>query len=181
VFELRPTEVEGAMLVVPVAHGDERGLFARIYDAAIFAEVGLPTEWVQCNTSWNKLKGTLRGMHFQAYPRPDTKIVRCTRGRIFDVAVDLRPLSPTFRRWTCTELTEDNRIGFAIPAGCAHGFLTLEDNCEVHYMMGDIYVPELARGVRWNDPAFAITWPDLPVVIAAKDASWPDYEISQGS
>ncbi len=176
-IELRPTEVEGAMLVVPIAHRDERGLFARIYDAAIFAEVGLPTEWVQCNTSWNKLKGTLRGMHFQAYPRPDTKIVRCTRGRIFDVAVDLRPQSPTFRRWTCAELTEDNRISFAIPAGCAHGFLTLEDNCEVHYMMGERYVPELSRGVRWNDPAFAIRWPDFPVVVAEKDASWPDYEI----
>lgn len=175
-IELRPTDIEGAMLIVPSLKSDERGLFARTYDADAFAKAGLPIAWVQCNTSWNRLRGTLRGMHFQDYPHPDAKIVRCTRGRIFDVAVDLRPYSRTFRRWISAELTEDNRIGFAIPAGCAHGFLTLDDGCEVYYMMGETYMPELARGVRWNDPAFGIKWPGEPVVIAAKDADWPDFK-----
>jgi dTDP-4-dehydrorhamnose 3,5-epimerase len=174
-IELRPTHVEGVMLAAPVANRDERGLFARTYDAATFAKAGLPTDWPQCNTSWNARKGTLRGMHFQAAPRPDAKVVRCTRGRIFDVAVDLRPQSPTFRRWTGTELSDENRHALVIPGGCAHGFLTLEDSCEVYYMMGDTYVPELARGVRWNDPAFGINWPGEPLVIAEKDANWPDF------
>jgi dTDP-4-dehydrorhamnose 3,5-epimerase len=114
-------------------------------------------------------------MHFQDAPRPDAKIVRCTHGRIFDVAVDLRPTSPTFRRWTGAELSHDNRHALAIPGGCAHGFMTIEDNCEVLYMMGDTYVPDLARGVRWNDPAFGIVWPAEPVVMAEKDANWPDF------
>jgi dTDP-4-dehydrorhamnose 3,5-epimerase len=175
-IELHPTEVQGVMVVAPKASRDERGLFARTYDAATFAKAGLPTEWPQCNTSWNVRKGTLRGMHFQGQPHPDAKIVRCTRGRIFDVAVDLRPNSPTFRSWTGTELSDVNRHALAIPAGCAHGFLTLEDNCEVYYMMGETYVPELARGVRWNDRAFGITWPSEPIVMAEKDASWPDFE-----
>jgi dTDP-4-dehydrorhamnose 3,5-epimerase len=175
-IEVRSTELEGVKLIVPTLNRDERGLFGRTYDAETFAGAGLPTAWVQCNTSWNKLKGTLRGMHFQAAPRPDAKIVRCTRGRIFDVAVDLRPESSTFCRWTGVELTEENRIGFAIPAGCAHGFLTLEDNCEVFYMMGETYFPDLAKGVRWNDPAFGIRWPGEPAVMAPKDAAWPDFE-----
>jgi dTDP-4-dehydrorhamnose 3,5-epimerase len=150
-------------------------VFARTYDAAAFAAAGLPTEWPQCNTSWNPRKGTLRGLHFQVAPRPDPKLVRCTRGRIFDVAVDLRPDSPTFRRWTSAELSEDNRVTLAIPAGCAHGFLTLEEGCEVFYMMGEVYVPELASGVRWNDPAFAIKWPAEPVTMSEKDMRWPDF------
>jgi dTDP-4-dehydrorhamnose 3,5-epimerase len=175
-IEFRPTGIEGAKLIVPAANSDERGLFARTYDAAAFVEAGLLTEWVQCNTSWNKLKGTLRGMHFQAHPRADAKIVRCTRGRIFDVAVDLRPNSTTYCRWASAELTEENRVSFAIPAGCAHGFLTLEDGCEVYYMMGESYVPELARGVRWNDPAFGIRWPAEPVVVAARDSAWSDFD-----
>ncbi len=174
-IDLLPTEVQGALLVAPVAIKDERGLFARTYDAAIFARAGLPTDWPQCNTSWNARKGTLRGMHYQAAPRPDAKIVRCTRGRIFDVAVDLRPDSPTYRRWTGVELSQENRRALAIPGGCAHGFMTLEDDCEVFYMMGDTYVPDLARGIRWNDPAFGIVWPAEPVVIAEKDKSWPDF------
>ncbi len=174
-IDLLPTEVQGALLVAPVAINDERGLFARTYDAAIFARAGFPTDWPQCNTSWNARKGTLRGMHYQTAPRPDAKIVRCTRGRIFDVAVDLRPDSPTYRRWTGVELSQENRRALAIPGGCAHGFMTLEDDCEVFYMMGDTYVPDLARGIRWNDPAFGIVWPAEPVVIAEKDKSWPDF------
>lgn len=174
-MNIRATAVNGVMIVDAVVNADERGLFARTYDADLFAAAGLPTEWPQCNTSWNASKGTLRGLHFQAPPHPDPKLVRCTRGRIFDVAVDLRPNSPTFRRWTAAELSEANRNAMAIPAGCAHGFLTLEDNCEVFYMMGEIYVPELARGLRWNDPAFAISWPAEPIAISDKDANWPDF------
>jgi dTDP-4-dehydrorhamnose 3,5-epimerase len=152
-------------------------LFARTFDAAEFAAAGLPTEWPQCNTSWNPRKGTLRGMHFQAAPRPDPKLVRCTQGRIFDVVVDLRPQSTTFRRSVGVELSAANRTALAIPQGCAHGFLTLEENCEIFYMMGEVFVPELARGVRWNDPAFAIEWPSNPIVMSEKDASWPDFRI----
>jgi dTDP-4-dehydrorhamnose 3,5-epimerase len=173
--EIRPTALSGVMLVTSVAHRDERGLFARTYDTGAFAAAGLPTVWPQCNTSRNAHKGTLRGLHYQAAPRPDPKLVRCTRGRIFDVAVDLRRDSPTFRHWIGTELSEDNRNGLTISAGCAHGFLTLEDDCEVFYMMGEVYVPELASGVRWDDPAFAVAWPAQPVTMSEKDASWPDF------
>jgi dTDP-4-dehydrorhamnose 3,5-epimerase len=174
-MNIRPTALAGVLVVSPAPHTDERGLFARTYDAALFAAAGLPTIWPQCNTSWNARKGTLRGLHYQAEPRPDPKLVRCTRGRIFDVAVDLRKNSASFGRWIGVELSADNREALAIPAGCAHGFLTLEDECEVFYMMGDIYVPELARGVRWNDPAFAIAWPAKPVTMSDRDASWPDF------
>jgi dTDP-4-dehydrorhamnose 3,5-epimerase len=174
-MKISPTALPGVMIVSAAPNKDERGLFARTYDAAAFAAAGLPTEWPQCNTSWNARKGTLRGMHFQAAPRPDPKLVRCTRGRIFDVAVDLRPDSSTFRRWTSVELSEDNRATLAIPAGCAHGFLTLEDGCEVFYMMGEVYAPELASGVRWNDPAFGIKWPAEPLALSEKDMRWPDF------
>jgi dTDP-4-dehydrorhamnose 3,5-epimerase len=177
-MHIRPTALPGVMLVNASSHTDERGLFARTYDSATFAAAGLPSTWPQCNTSWNARKGTLRGMHFQAAPRPDPKLVRCTRGRIFDVVVDLRSDSPSFRRWIGAELSDANRDALAIPAGCAHGFLTLEDNCEVFYMMGEIYVPELASGVRWNDPAFSIAWPADPIAISERDKTWPDFTIS---
>jgi len=174
-MNIRPTALVGVMMVSPTINADERGLFARTYDAAAFAAAGLPAHWPQCNTSSNRRKGTLRGLHYQAAPQPDPKLVRCTRGRIFDVVVDLRKNSASFRRWTGVELSEHNRDALAIPAGCAHGFLTLEDDCEVFYMMAEVYVPELARGVRWNDPALAIQWPAAPTVIAERDASWPDF------
>ena len=139
------------------------------------AEAGLSTAWPQCNTSWNPRRGTLRGMHYQENPRPEPKLVRCTRGRVFDVALDLRPHSPTFKAWVGVELSADSRAALYIPPGCAHGFLTLEDGCEVFYQMGESYVPELARGVRWNDPAFAIAWPIEPTLIGERDATYPDF------
>jgi dTDP-4-dehydrorhamnose 3,5-epimerase len=174
-MNIRPTEIPGVMIVTPTVQRDDRGLFARTYDSSTFASAGLPAAWPQCNTSWNARKGTLRGLHFQRRPRPDPKLVRCTHGRIFDVVVDLRPSSPTFRRWTAAELCAENRNAMAIPEGCAHGFLTLEDDCEVFYMMAEVYVPELMSGVRWNDPAFAIAWPLDPVTMSAQDADWPDF------
>lgn len=174
-LEFHPTELSGVLLVVPTPSEDQRGLFARTYDAAAFADAGLPTHWPHGNTSWNKRRGTLRGMHFQAEPHGDAKVVRCTNGRIFDVVIDLRDSSPTFRRWIGRELSDRNRHALAIPAGCAHGFMTLEDNTEVYYMMGETYFPELSRGVRWNDPAFAVAWPGEPRILSEKDASWPDF------
>lgn len=175
-MEFHSTPLAGVMIAAVNVHGDERGLFARTFDSAEFVAAGLPPIWPQCNTSWNSRRGTLRGMHFQAAPRHDPKLVRCTRGRIFDVVVDLRPNSATFRRWVGVELSHDLRNAVFVPAGCAHGFLTLEDDCEVFYMMSEVYVPALARGVRWNDPAFAIVWPFDPIKISERDATWPDFE-----
>ncbi|MDE2165861.1 MAG: dTDP-4-dehydrorhamnose 3,5-epimerase [Alphaproteobacteria bacterium] len=174
-MQITPTEIPGVMLVDTAAQSDERGGFGRTYDEAAFAAAGLPTRWPQCNTSWNTKRGTLRGLHYQAAPRPDSKLVRCTAGRIFDVAVDLRRESRTFRRWVGVELSAARRNAIYIPAGCAHGFLTLEDDSEVFYMMAEVYVPELGRGARWNDPAFAVNWPFAPAVITDQDAAWPDF------
>jgi dTDP-4-dehydrorhamnose 3,5-epimerase len=175
-IEFHPTELDGVLLLVAAASVDERGLFARTYDAATFAKAGLPTHWPQCNTSWNRRQGTLRGMHLQGAPRGDAKIVRCTSGRIFDVVIDLRVNSRTYRQWIARELSAQNRNALVVPVGCAHGFLTLEAGSEVYYMMGETYVPELAQGVRWNDPAFAIRWPSQPVIVSERDASWPDFQ-----
>ena len=174
-MKVTPTDLPGVMLVTIDAHTDNRGLFARTFDADEFAAAGLPTSWPQCNVSWNDRRGTLRGMHFQHVPHEEPELVRCTRGRIFDVAVDLRPGSPTLCRWTVAELTHERRNALFIPAGCAHGFLTLEDDCEILYMMGEVFVPALASGVRWNDPAFAIAWPFEPVTMSDRDANWPDF------
>jgi dTDP-4-dehydrorhamnose 3,5-epimerase len=174
-LQIQPTTVNGVLRVEVDAIADERGLFARTFDADAFARAEMPTTWPQCNTSWNAKRGTLRGMHFQKMPRPEPKLVRCTRGRIFDVAVDLRPTSHTFCRWTGVELSHDRRNALYVPPGCAHGFLTLEDDCEVLYMMGEVYVPDLASGVRWNDPAFAIKWPFDPIVVSQRDANYPSF------
>ncbi len=173
--QFHATELPGVVIVSASAQVDERGTFARTFDVAEFAAAGLPATWPQCSISSSIRRGTLRGMHFQASPRPDPKLVRCTLGRVFDVALDLRPQSKTFRRWVGTELSRANRHALFIPAGCAHGFLTLEDDCELLYMIANSYVPELARGVRWNDPAFRIAWPFEPLTMSARDAAWPDF------
>lgn len=174
-MRITATAIPGVMLIEAEAQTDARGGFARTYDEAAFAAAGLPTHWPHGNASWNLRRGTLRGLHYQATPQPDPKIVRCTAGRVFDVAVDLRPESPAYCRWVSIELTAERRNAVYIPAGCAHGFLTLEDDSEVFYMMGEVYVPDLARGVRWNDLAFAVAWPFAPEVITQRDASWPDF------
>jgi dTDP-4-dehydrorhamnose 3,5-epimerase len=174
-MRIETTVLPGVMLVTIEPHADERGLFARTYDGAVFAAAGLPTDWPQCNLSWNRRRGTLRGLHFQRPPFEEPKLVRCTRGRVFDVAVDLRPASPAYCRWVGVELSQEARNALFIPAGCAHGFLTLEDDCEVLYMMGEVYAPDAAAGVRWNDPAFAIGWPFPPATMSERDASWPDF------
>ena len=174
-MKIEPTALPGVMLVSIEPHADARGLFARTYDAATFAAAGLPVNWPQCNVSWNRSRGTLRGMHYQRAPFEEPKLVRCTAGRVFDVAIDLRPRSPTYCRWVGVELSRERRNALLIPAGCAHGFLTLEDEAEVFYMMGEVFHPEAAAGVRWNDPAFGIEWPLAPTTMADRDASWPDF------
>lgn len=170
-----PTPIAGMVEVEPSPHGDERGLFARTYDADIFAAAGLHTDWPQCNTSWNRDYGTLRGMHLQRGDAPEVKLVRCTAGRAFDVVLDLRPQSPTFRRWAAVELCATKRNAVYIPAGCAHGFLTLMDGTELFYQMGARYVGGMADGVRWDDPTFDVEWPFAPIVINDRDRSWPDF------
>jgi dTDP-4-dehydrorhamnose 3,5-epimerase len=170
-----PTDIALVYRVQVTPNVDERGLFARTFCAETFASHGLVSHFPQCNTSWNSHRGTLRGMHYQAAPKPEVKLVRCTQGRIYDVVVDLRPDSSTRGKWIGVELSSANREALYIPEGCAHGFLTLEDSSEVFYHMGDVYDPALARGVRWNDDAFNIAWPFAPIRISERDNQFPDY------
>jgi dTDP-4-dehydrorhamnose 3,5-epimerase len=156
------TKLKGAFLIEPERLEDERGFFARTWCQREFAARGLNATWVQSSVSFNRTKGTLRGMHYQKAPYEETKLVRCTMGAIFDVLVDLRPGSPTFQQWTAAELTAENRRMLYVPCGVAHGFQTLVDNTEVCYEISEFYHPEAAGGVCWNDPAFGIPWP-LPV------------------
>ena len=169
------TPIPGVVVVEIEPLGDERGFFARSFCAEEFAAQGLASAFVQANIAFNQALGTLRGMHYQAEPKPEPKLVRCSRGAVFYVAVDLRPDSPAHGRWTGHELSADNRRALYIPEGCAHGLLTLEDETEVSYLMGAAYDPACARGVRWNDPAFAIDWPFAPLVISERDAGFADF------
>jgi dTDP-4-dehydrorhamnose 3,5-epimerase len=165
----------GAFLVEPEPIVDERGFFARSYCREEFAARGLNPMLVQCSMSFNERCGTLRGMHYQTKPHEEAKLVRCTRGAIFDVVIDLRPDSPTFKRWAGIELNAENRLALYIPEGCAHGFLTRADASEVFYQMSVVYHPECAAGVRWNDPAFAVDWPDEVRFISERDRSFADF------
>ena len=158
---------------------DERGFFARSWCQEEVEHQGLNPKVVQCNVSFNARKGTLRGMHYQDAPFQEAKLVRCTKGAIYDVVVDLRPASPTFRDWIAVVLTAEKRNMLYVPEGCAHGFLTLEDETEVFYQMSEFYHAELARGVRWNDPAFQIAWPDKVEVISDRDRTYRDFETVQ--
>jgi dTDP-4-dehydrorhamnose 3,5-epimerase len=171
------TPLNGAWVVDLDLLGDERGWFSRTFDAEEFAARGCNPAVVQCNASFNACEGTLRGMHYQAEPHGESKLVRCVRGAIFDVAVDLRAGSPTLRRWHGVQLSADNRLAFYIPPGLAHGFQTLTPDAEVLYQMGHPYVPEAARGVRWDDPAFAIEWPDPAGerTISERDGAFADF------
>ncbi len=169
---LKQTRIAGLWEVWPEFHRDERGFFARTSCLDEFTTAGLPADWSQCSVSWNEKAYTLRGMHYQAEPHGEHKLVRCVRGRIFDVAVDIRPESPTFRQWLGLELTADNHAALYIPPGLAHGFLTMENETEVFYQIRERHVPEAARGVRWNDPAFAVAWPAVPETISERDAGY---------
>jgi dTDP-4-dehydrorhamnose 3,5-epimerase len=160
-------------------HADERGFFARTWCTQEFARHGLETELAQCSVSYNHARGTLRGLHYQAPPFAEAKVVRCTRGALFDVAVDLRPDSPSFRQWVGIELTEDNGSALYVPRGFAHGFLTLTDATEVAYMISAVYDPRSSRGVRWNDPFHGVVWPGTVEVIAPRDRDYLDVEIER--
>jgi len=155
---------------------DERGFFARCWCEEAFAREGLSTRMLQCSISFNADTGTLRGLHYQVEPYAETKILRCTRGTIFDVLLDLRPESPTFMLWQSFELSEENCRMLYVPPGLAHGFITIKPNSEVFYQIDKPYVPDAARGVRWDDPAFSIAWPLKPRAISAKDSSYPNFK-----
>ena len=180
----KETKLSGAFLLELERFEDERGFFARTWSEKEFAERGLQSFLAECNISFNKKKGTLRGMHYQAPPHGQAKIVRCTKGSIYDVVIDLRNDSPTFKQSVGVQLTASNRLTLYVPIGFAHGFQTLEDDTEVFYQMSSPYVAESGRGVRWNDPAFAIHWPDdTPVIINERDRAYPDFlnkDLSRG-
>jgi dTDP-4-dehydrorhamnose 3,5-epimerase len=169
------TRLHGACIIELEPHADERGFFARTFCREEFILHGLNPDIVQCNISFNKKKGTLRGMHYQAKPFEETKLVWCNHGAIYDVVIDLRPESPTHRQWISVDLTQANHKAVYVPAGCAHGFQTLTDNAEVFYQISQLHHPEAARGVRWDDPAFGITWPVDQKIISSRDQGYPDF------
>jgi dTDP-4-dehydrorhamnose 3,5-epimerase len=174
------TAIAGAWVIEVEPSADERGLFARTFDAEMFSERGLSGTVAQCSTSFNPRAATLRGLHYQAEPHAECKLVRCTAGAVYDVLVDLRPASPTHRTWYALELSGESRNAVFVPPGVAHGFQTLVDGSELFYMMDRRFEPAAAGGVRWDDPAFAIEWPDPPGerIISERDRSFPDYEVS---
>jgi dTDP-4-dehydrorhamnose 3,5-epimerase len=172
-FETTP--LEGLVLVVPEVRADARGSFTRTFCEREFADAGLPVRFVQCSLATNHGRGTLRGLHYQADPAPEGKLVRCTAGALFDVAVDLRRGSPTRLQWFSAVLSRENQRALFVPPGFAHGYQTLADETEAFYQMTAFYAPELARGLRWNDPALGIPWPIPDPVLSERDAAFPDY------
>ena len=171
------TAIAGVFVIDLERHEDDRGFFARSWSRDELARIGLRSELAQCSFSFNGRAGTLRGMHYQAAPHAETKLVSCVRGAIYDVALDLRPQSPTFRKWTAATLTGETLRMLYVPEGCAHGFQTLTAEALVHYQISDAYSPEHSRGVRWDDPAFGIEWPPASErILSQRDASYPDFE-----
>lgn len=170
------TPVKGAYVIDLEKREDERGFFARFFCVEEFAKQGLENRFVQMNNSLSVQKGTLRGMHYQLKPKEETKVVRCLKGSLYDVVLDLRPDSPTFGKHFGAQLTAENRKMMYVPCGCAHGFITLEDNSEVFYLVSEFYSKEWERGVRWNDPKFGILWPCEPVVISERDQKLPNFQ-----
>jgi dTDP-4-dehydrorhamnose 3,5-epimerase len=171
------TKLKGAYVIEIEKLNDHRGFFARSWCQREFETHNLVSRIKQSNVSYNKIKGTLRGMHYQLSPYEETKLVRCTRGAIYDVIIDLRPASPSYSQWIGVELTGENYKMLYVPENFAHGYQTLEDNSEVTYQVTQFYTPGSERGIRWNDPAFSINWPVEVRVISDKDKSWPDYSL----
>lgn len=168
-------KIHGAYVIETKRFADSRGDFYRSFDVDVFKQHGLVTEWSYLATAGNAKKGTLRGMHFQAEPHGETKLVRALRGAIYDVAIDLRKDSPTYLRWDGYELSYANQRQFYIPVGCAHGYLTLEDDSDVGYAIAGLWNQAAGRGVRWNDPRFGVIWPGEVTTIIERDATYPDY------
>jgi dTDP-4-dehydrorhamnose 3,5-epimerase len=169
-------QIPGVFAIEPERRHDTRGFFARSYCADEFAARGLSTNFPQCNISYNSVRGTLRGLHYQTTVTPEIKVVRCTSGAVFDVVVDLRKDSPSYCKWQAFELSAESRLAVYIPQGCAHGFQSLTDGAELFYMMGASYSAEHVAGVRWDDPVFSIVWPIQTPHLSAKDAAYPDYQ-----
>ncbi len=174
-MNFRQTRVPGAFVVEPEPAVDDRGFFARTWCRETFAAHGLAADLDQCSVSYNQRRHTLRGLHVQAAPHAEAKLVRCTQGRIFDVVVDLRPDSPACGRWDAAELDAQAHCALYVPPGCAHGFLTLEDDTVVFYQIAGVHMPEAARGVRWDDPDLAIAWPAAPAAISERDRALPAF------
>lgn len=175
-MQFNPAPLPGAYTIDLEKRGDSRGFFARVFCEHEFAEHGLETRFVQINNSLTGARGTLRGMHYQLPPAPEVKVVRCVRGSLYDVILDLRPDSPTFGKSFGAELSADNRRMMYVPRGFAHGFLTLEPDTEAFYLVSAFYAPECERGIRYNDPRFAIEWPMAPLETSEKDRNWPDFD-----
>jgi len=169
------TKLPGVFEIKVEPNCDDRGFFARTWCRREFEQQKLDSSVVQCSLSFNEKSGTLRGIHFQAEPHAETKLVRCTQGAVFDVVVDLRPNSPTFTQWIGINLSAGARNALYVPKGCGHGFMTLEDRTEVIYQMSEFFHSELSMGVRWNDPAFGIVWPALPSIMSERDRTYPDF------
>ena len=169
------TRLAGAFVIEPALLEDERGFFARTWCRREFEARGLETRIAQCSTSFNVRKGTLRGMHYQVHPATETKLIRCIRGALYDVIIDLRPESPSFTLHFAVVLSADNRKMVYVPAGCAHGYQTLEDGTEIFYQISEFHSPEHARGVRWDDPCFAIPWPEGERTVVDRDRRYPDF------
>jgi dTDP-4-dehydrorhamnose 3,5-epimerase len=176
-MKLLKTKIKDLYVIELDLMSDERGFFARNFCKNELASQGIKFDIAQCNLSLNKIKNTLRGMHFQNSPKAEDKIVQCLKGKIFDVAIDLRKDSPTYGQWVGEELSEDNKRMFLIPRGFAHGFQTLTDNCLLHYFMSEFYSSEYSSGVRWNDPFFNITWPLENPILSERDKNWPLIKI----
>lgn len=170
------TKLKGAFVVELEKYSDDRGFFSRAWCQKEFKEQGINSQFVQANIGFSKNSGTIRGIHYQIAPFEEAKLVRCIRGAIFDVVLDLRPELPSFKQWFGVELSDENRKMLYVPEGCAHGYQTLVDNTEVFYQVSQVYSPESERGIRWNDPEFDIEWPiDEDLVISEKDQNWPDF------
>jgi len=170
------TEIRGAWVIDPSPHEDDRGRFMRAWCTREFAEHGIEFSPVQANLGYNFRRGTVRGMHYQEAPALEAKLIRCTRGAMFDVVLDLRPESPSFREWYGTELSANNARMLCVPERCAHGYQTLEEETEMYYMTSGFYVPSLVRGVRFDDPAFKIQWPLVAAAVSEQDLKWPLQE-----
>jgi dTDP-4-dehydrorhamnose 3,5-epimerase len=173
---LKRTRLPDVYVVEPEPVEDERGFFARIFSASEFLEHGLEAAVAECSISYNNARWTLRGLHYQRAPHEEAKLVRCTRGAVYDVALDLRPGSPTHLQWEAVELSAENRLALYVPPGCAHGYLTLEEGSELLYQISERYEPGFAAGVRWDDPVVGLEWPVVPAVISERDASFPPLQ-----
>ena len=174
-MQFEQTNVAGVVLITPDRFDDERGFFARTWALDEFEAHGLETRVVQRNLSYNRHSHTLRGMHYQKPPFTEVKVISCLAGAVFDVAIDIRPESPTFGEWVGAELRQDNGAVLYVPAGCAHGYLSLEPHSTVEYLISEFYHPEAAAGIRWNDPFFGVRWPTEPTLVNERDGTWPDF------